>query len=388
MGVLTGKTGGLPVFNNYFSAVRKACSAFAAALLLFLALNMVLGVCASNQKMDTGPSSNPMRKIDSVALLLEQWQRLDRRPNIVMMGSSLLQAPFWSMDKVKDGTICDIFSYRGAKCLERKLEAMGWQSPCVFDFAGPLQMVSDDYIYLDQFLTGDRIPDVVIFGLAPRDFRDFDISSPAKTPPFRRLVNFDNLPKYADLVLPSWKDRLDFAAENSCMMYGKRHYIQRQIEAFLYKLYTLINLPDPKDESKIGFLKPIQILGSVGDQLWQNSLAEYRMRYRDISHKSIGLQMNVLRKAMALCKSRGIRVIVVNMPLSEDNRSLMTSEFYQVYRGKLAISCNAEDATFLDLGDSQEFTRADFWDSSHLGLTGAYKFLDNLCRVVPTSPLQ
>lgn len=373
----------MPVFSNLAFARRKLVSAFAISLLVFLILNVVLGLSAANRKMDTGPTSNPMRKIDSVALLLEQWHKLDRRPNIVLLGSSLLQAPFWSMDKVSDNSICDIFSYRGATSFEKKLKTMGWQSPCVFDFAGPLQMVSDDYIYVDQFLAGDRIPDVVIFGLAPRDFRDFDISSPAKTPPFKRLVTMDNLSRYADLVLPSWKDRLDFGAENACIMYGRRHYMQRQVEAFLYQLYTLIHLPEPKDESKIGFLKPIQILGSVGDQLWENSLAEYRMRYRDIDKKNIDLQMNVLRNAMALCRSRGIKVIVVNMPLSKDNLSLMRADFYQVFRGKLAISCNAEDATFLDLGDSSDFSRSDFWDSSHLGLTGAYKFLDCLCRVIP-----
>uniref|UniRef100_UPI003F5254AF hypothetical protein n=1 Tax=Clostridium thermobutyricum TaxID=29372 RepID=UPI003F5254AF len=89
---------------------------------------------------------------------------------------------------------------------------------------------------------------------------------------------------------------------------------------------------------------------------WKNSAKEYKARYRDIENKDLTVQMGFLQKTLAVCKARDIKVVLVNMPLTDINRELMPASFYSDFRNRLKkLAEQNGNAEFVDLGDASEF---------------------------------
>jgi hypothetical protein len=89
------------------------------------------------------------------------------------------------------------------------------------------------------------------------------------------------------------------------------------------------------------------------------------------------LQMGFLQKLLARCQERGIKVVLVNMPLTDINRDLLPPGFYNdVFRPRVReIAKETGQAEFIDLGDAREFNYVDYWDTSHLNNLGGHKLL-------------
>ena len=86
----------------------------------------------------------------SIDLAVNEFNGLVIRPNIVLLGSSLMMHPFWSMDAKDNSLIPDIFHYHDSLAMRTRLEDAGFKNLQVFNFAIFGQMVSDAYLYVDQ----------------------------------------------------------------------------------------------------------------------------------------------------------------------------------------------------------------------------------------------
>ena len=204
---------------------------------------------------------------------------------------------------------------------------------------------------------------------------------------FKRLVGLKNFDRYAPVFLPRWQDKLDFLATHSCYFYGKRWRLQRETGRAFEKTCSTLGLISsqtlslPQDNEKLrhdGFL-----LSALEGQRWQSSLREYRGRYHNIDKQDLNVQMGFLSKLADLCHQRGVRLVLVNMPLSSDNRALMPNGFYQHFRQSLRhILADKAGVDYIDLGDGHNFAKTDFWDTAHLNQEGGQKLLEQLTPAI------
>lgn len=348
------------------------------AFLIFAAINLALWPLAGGDKQ----AKNLWSGTGSIDLTLNDFNKLENAPEVVLLGSSLMMFPFWSMDCEKDRSLGDIFHHHRSQVLESKLKQEGFASPTVFSFAIFGQMVSDAYIYVNEYLKEDRSPRFLIYGVAPRDFSDYDLPGPMSTNSFKRLVNLSNFNRYAGLYLPGFQDQAEFVLSHACYFYGKRWRFQQELNKGVNKLYEIAGFTIPKsniesEDKKSGFM----LYGST-EERWTNSKNEYERRYRNIGERSLDIQMGFLQKLLDTCHERGIKVILVNMPLTDVNRGIFPPGFYAKFRRELSTKANRSGVRLLDIGDSAEFTHLDFWDTAHLEQAGGHKIVSKLVPIM------
>ncbi len=350
------------------------------AIVLFVVLNMILWQCASEDKVK-GSAKDSLADLwngaGSIDLTVQGFQELTRRPTVVLLGSSLIMHPFWSMDAESNKHIDDIFHHHRSITLEKELASLGCPSERTYSFAVFGEMASDAYIYVEEYLKGAKKPDVLVFGVAPRDFGDSFLTAPMATFTFKKVVGLNNFGRYSNTFLPGWQDKADFVAAHVCYFYGKRWRLQHEIEKGLAKIGGVLGQTS---------FQPVSALSAGGQagwmmtgltkERWEASEKEYRQRYRGIGDKDLSLQFTFLEKLLAVCRERGIKVILINMPLTEINRALLPNDFYSGFRKHLANVANQFPNTqLIDLGESKAFIHEDYWDTAHLGNLGGHKLL-------------
>lgn len=382
------------------------------ALVCFIILNVFLWQVAGQEKKVKGTANDTTMELwsgaGSVDLTVNDFRRLKQRPTIVLLGSSLVMHPFWAMDAELDHGIADIFHYHNSRALTDALAQAKYPGQRVFNMAVFGAMASDAYIYADKFLQGDKKPDYLVLGIAPRDFSDADLPTPMATFTFRKLVNLTNFNRYANMYMPSWQDKADFLATHACFFYGKRWRLQHEVQKAFDKILSpalahntgvagaaLLHDPkganavlshdakliDPQSESKAGFM-----LAGTQNERWLGSAKEYRRRYQNIGDKDLHVQMSFLARILSTCQARGIKVVLMNMPLTALNRSLLPPEFYDRFRTRIkSIASEFTNVSMLDLGDAPEFTNADFWDTAHLNQSGGHKLLRHLAPAIASA---
>lgn len=379
-----------PIVKKTPGSQRLIATAACWALGLFLTVNGVLLSISNEQKPAKSAGQDTPEALwsgtGSIDLAINGLAALKQRPTVMLLGSSLIMHPFWAMDAQSDAHIADIFHYHGSKALESKLAALGAPSQRVYSLAIFGQMVSDAFIYVDGFLKGDKKPDVLLLGIAPRDFSDADLPAPIATFTFKRLVGLENFAKYADSYLPGWQDKADFVATHCCYFYGKRWRLQHEVEKGINKAYAFLGMPTEKaslaqnaDPAKntAGFM-----LTGSNEERWTNSTKEYRRRYHDIANRDLSIQEGFLNKLLAVCAERHIKVVVVNMPLTAANRELLPPGFYQNFCDKIQTIAARPNVKFVDLGASPDFTNDDFWDTAHLNHFGGHKLVDRVAKQI------
>ena len=355
------------------------------AITIFLAINAILFYIDYKQQQSRKPGSsnelNLWNGTESIESMLDVYPRTARHPKVVLAGSSLIVIPNWAMDRAISAAVPDVFHHHYSQELEKELKAAGADKHQVLSIAAMGAMTSDLYLLSDRLLKGEGTPEYLVVGLAPRDFYDYDVPSPMATPAFRRLVELNNFPRYAGSFLPGWKDRVEWLAEHTCFFYGNRARLQRQVDKGVDKTYAFLKLPEDKKEGANAEGGGFKLNGSK-EELFASSKKEYTRRYRGIEAKKLELQLGFLKDLGQLARERQFKLIVVNMPLSEENRSLMPDGFYERYRQMLEDSANASGARLIDLGQSPDFKRDDFLDTAHLNHLGGFKVYQSIVKAV------
>ncbi|MBC7996350.1 MAG: hypothetical protein IAF58_00295 [Leptolyngbya sp.] len=315
----------------------------------------------------------------SVEESINSFKALKANPDVVLLGSSLVMFPFWAMDKANDKTIGDIFHYHGSKALSDSLKNSGVADQKVFSLAVFGQMASDAYLMTNEYLQGDRRPKCIIYGIAPRDFYDHSLPSPMATFSFQKIVNLNNFPKYAGIFLPDFEKKADWIAMHVCYFYGKRWRMQLETDKAIGKAYKAIGIEDQNatkggaESKSAGFL-----MEGSSEERWNNSELEYKGRYKEIAEKDHSLQTSFLSRTLKTMRERGIKIVLVNMPLTQRNLNLLPPGFYQQYRNEIAEAAKMPGVKLVDIGDSPDFTDNDYWDTTHLNHSGGHKLLKHI----------
>jgi hypothetical protein len=361
-----------------------------AAFALFVVLNGLLWMKFPDSEVK-GSASDSNRDLwsgaGSIDITVNGFKALKSAPTVVLLGSSLIMHPFWSMDS-ELGEVGDIFHHHESYRMAHDLGSAGIDKPSVYSLAVFGEMISDAYIYVNDFLKGDKKPQLVVFGIAPRDFSDADLPAPTASFTFKRLVGLKNIGRYASDYMPGWNDQADFTINHTCFLYGKRWRLQHEISKGVNKSLGCVGLnvaepakPEAHSEHA-GFM-----LGGTRQERFDISTKEYTRRYQGIGEKDLSVQLGFLNKIFETCQSRGIKLIVVNMPLTPINRSLMPAGFYDRYRNQVSslVERYADNTKMIDLGQSPVFKDHDYWDTAHLNNLGGHKLLGQIEPLVVSS---
>ncbi len=377
------------------------------ALSIFAAINVGMAQLSAIEQNKSAKAAggdfwtNPVL----IDLAIKEFNAQQPPAKVVLLGSSLVMFPFWAMDASFEHKISDIAHYHKSAALEAALAKSGLANMPVFSLASAGQMSSDTYLYVNEFLKGDRKPEVLVLGIAPRDFSDNNVKSPTATVSFQQIVGLPNFVAYSKTFMPRFEDKAEFVANHSCFFYGRRWRLQKEVDKGIERLsQTIARL------ATFGTVKPVakapqfspeqaQLMAAVNhataggavnsneatallfaaslEQRWNSSAKEYVGRYKGIADRDMTVQLSCLDKTLKICQERGIKVVIVNMPLTAINQKLMPEGFYNRFSTAVQKTSAKYDksVTYLDVSHNAAFQDGDYWDTVHMNHKGGAKLL-------------
>jgi hypothetical protein len=388
-------------FNLPFPDRRKRghFSSFAVAIALFFAVNFGMSFYTP---IDFDPYRFPYQG-------WAWWTFNDLKAskelhNVALLGSSLMVSAVSCCDANHLNKQLDLTTYHKASYLDDKLTSTFAGKFNTYNLSAPGQMPSDAYLTLKGMLTTAHRPEIVIYGVAPRDFIDSRMASPTDTEPFRflnRLVNTD------DCVSGLFRDplgRLEWLINRN--LYVSHHAVDfqmlsgDQVKAILDKAAPVpsgVKAYTYWDRTK---LMPLYKPGEIHSQAiitqptsraqasseWRDNTVEYIERYRHPDRHTYKTQFYFLRKLAQLCKQEKIELILVNMPIAKENIAVLKPEAYLKFVfGLQQFALDHKVATY-DLNDFNHYDKSDYHDYVHLNAFGAKKLFDNLVNTLKNAP--
>lgn len=319
------------------------------------------------------------------------------RPNVVFMGSSLVLVPVAGVDADYLKHPIDGSRHHQSQYFEDQFQKHSGVKVKTFNFGLPGEMPSDAFLITKFLLKGEKRPDVIVYGVGPRDFMDSLLPSPAATDPYQYLSRFGDVTSHKHLIAPEWDQRLNFELGHLFYPYGHSYDISvtadRAVTAALDKI-----LPAPKTDKPYTIAqrrllfpqyKQMEIANNEAcfrpttpeQRTFDNAnMKEYKKRYSRLNWRTFTHQMKFLADLMNTARDRGTQVILISMPITDLNRDLLEKGTWDSYKKSLKVLAQSKGASYLDLGDSKDFTLSDFMDTVHLHSGGGVKLLDKLAE--------
>jgi len=374
---------------------RLLKSSFVLALALFVAVNATLSFWE--------PISWDRYKYPYKGWAWWMMNDLKRSPevhNVALLGSSVMVSSISSCDANYLDRSLDLTGYHKASYLDHKLRTAFGGTFNTFNLAAPGQMPSDAYLALRAMVNTAHRPDVVVYGIFPRDFIDSTLSSAADTEPFkylRRLVNIDDV--YA-AVFKSPFHRLEWWLGRVFYLYGNSMDFQMAAGEGATELMARL-VPRPFNNPPFTWwdrvrLMPAYLPGEVHCQAvmaspadrqtasasWVDNTHEYLQRYRSPDPQVYKTQLNFLKQIARFCKKERIELVVVNMPITAYNIGMLQPGIYNKFVQAMKEEGIRNDFSFYDLCDISRYAQSDYTDAVHLNHFGGAKFVDHLVEML------
>lgn len=384
-----------PKTTSYRSTVSERSRSFQYLSYAFLAFVCVIA-------LDVGARVSfpywPINHYDSPNRSWIYWSVRDfkaqpKAPDIVLMGSSLMLEALNTGDATYLHAPQTVTLHHTSYCLQDDIEKITGKKPSVFSFAIAGQMASDAYAITSTLLKDKSKPNTIVYGIAPRDFMDNTLTNVGSTETFRYLSRVGDLhsafaasnPPFWDTVDNSlsqisflYEHRADFlclqqqAIKNILNLFGKQDYDNYHVPFNLRKI-AMVNLPEDVacNETQVN---------PYGDPPvpYLDNLPEYKQRYAHMNNKMFKNQLLYLGKLLQFGKQQNIRIVLVNMPLTADNVSIMPTGFYDQYLQNVSTLASQNNAQLIDFNDPKLFNRGYFADSAHLNGLGGIRFFELL----------
>ncbi len=368
-------------------------STFALAMLVFLAIN---GALAFFTPFDFDPYKFNYKG-------WAWWTMADLKDNqqvhnVVLLGSSTMVSALAGCDANYLQKPLDLTRYHSASYLADLLAEKNGGKYSTFSLAAPGQMPSDAYLALKAMVATHNRPDVVIYGVAPRDFIDSTLSSPADTEPFKYLTRFIGIDEIAGAVFRDPIAKLDWSMQRLVYLYGAsldfRLATTELATAGLDKI-----LPTPPSATPFSWwdrqkLLPnylpaeIQNTGIMAQPMTEaertfvDNTREYQERYRFPDEHTFKTQFHFLQKLARYCRKERIELIIVNMPITYFNTRMLPDGVYANYMFKLREFAMYEKCTYFNIADFKRYNQQDFHDTVHLNAFGGRKFFDDVVAAI------
>ncbi len=368
---------------------RALASRSVVAVLLFLLVNLAVAGFMVRPQAAASPES---LLADALARAKERsfswWTAsayLDRpaAPDIALIGSSQVGTATFTADAELLGRPMDVLVHRQASTFEADLKRELGRPLTVFNFSQGGFMVSDAYMLSRALFSGPRLPKLAIIGVAPRDFMDNSMASPAETEPFRFYSRAVGLGELSGQAFGDPFAYLQWLLRNRLPLCWVQEELERRWQdttpARHHKRYQNVQaIFDITGDLQPGtMLVPANIRG-----LWMDNTIEYRHRYRLPDPPVYRQELVFFDRLLGYLDGRGIKVLVVGMPSLPSNRALLPESFWASFHEKMAGACARHHAGWLDYSASPVFTRQDYLDTVHLNARGGARFFTMLAKAI------
>lgn len=105
---------------------------------------------------------------------------------------------------------------------------------------------------------------------------------------------------------------------------------------------------------------------------------DYKERYNPPNYNQLASELSELRDIVELCKQSDIRIVLVNMPVSDHNKGLSAPRLREKYLASLRQLSAQMSVPLIDFEDKNIFEERDFLDTVHLSGYGARKMIAQL----------
>lgn len=321
------------------------------------------------------------------------YRRLKHIPETLIFGSSLMLAVVNDGDATYLNRAIDSNLHHQSFCLKDYCESKVAGTHSNFSFAVGGQMASDVYAIAKTLIHSTNSPKLIIWGIAPRDFVDAA---------FREPISSDTA-KYMNKIsqtstIPSEHTSLPFYIEKGLVQISnifarKEDFVSIANEAtgtLLRQLSKTTNIPQVKSLKVADRSAPprnsenrdgkdlITSACTNGSEHLLDNAQEYRTRYIPFRPKSFNRQLQYYEKFLDYVDALKVKVLLVNMPLTSSNISLMPPGIYSLYLNRIKRIARNHSAQFYDFNDGNLFSEKDFLDPVHLNGKGGEKFVQIL----------
>ncbi len=325
----------------------------------------------------------------------------EKAPPVVMFGSSLIGSATFSADTLTVKNFRDCVLDRRAATLEKDLKGHLGAPTEVFNASIPGSMASDAFLISSALFRPDNKPQMVIIGVNPRDFIDNTVTAPADTEPFQffsRYVGLGNLAKVAFGDPFAYLDWTFHQYVPLKRMNAKLAEIASQISRIGQKSNdehprTLVSHLNVKRDilqvfmgGGIDIRKGEWLIPYPMPYGFQDNMPEYMRRYKNSKPALYPAEKRFFNAFLAKLKDQNIKVLVVNMPATFPNRSLLPDSFWHEFRNYLSSSCTKYGADYMDLSDDFRFIVTDYLDTVHLNSAGGTRLFNIIAAKIAASP--
>jgi hypothetical protein len=378
------------------SARRKdRLSTFAVAFSAFVLTNIGLTL---TQPFAFDKFANPLRTWTYWSINDIRTRSL--RPDIALLGSSLMVTAMTEADASYTQQRLDLLDYRDARYLDKLLSTQFGGKCTTMNLAAPGQMPSDAYLTLKAALQSGAQPRMVIYGVAPRDFIDGTLQNAYDTEPFQYLKRVVNIDDIASDIYRSPLDRFDWSLHKSLFGYGNatdlkmscHRLLDTALTGLLFKHETQgISASRLIPNYKFFEMQKGALMAEVPQKdpnahLFIDNLSDYKARYRRPDMQIYKIQMSFVERLCELCNEHGTELVLVNMPITRRNVSLLPPSVHAKYLRDLAALASERNVAFIDQCRFENYQPQDYRDSVHLNGFGGKKFVDYLVRAIKADP--
>lgn len=329
-----------------------------------------------------------------------------KKPEVVFVGSSLLLVPAVRSDDemLQRPTRYDqpyswyIQDYSKAKYFAAQLQKQAGRMLQVDNLGVTGAMVSDVSLIVNKAISVGRKPQLIIYGIAPRDFMNTEISFITRTSTYQLLGDLSCLP---DLLKhqTSFSEMAEFALGNIWHFYSERGDYRALMTNWICQLTghpaTLAEATDgpkvDKHESQPAKLSQAEKVSmsdlATGRVNTLNDLRLYKYRYNPPNLPLLTLQTRYFEELLQACNEAGVPLMVVNMPLTKQNKDLIPAGILDRYRHAINRLTTKHGVKFIDIDLGGGYELTDFEDSCHLNASGGRKLYQQLIAALKDSSL-
>jgi hypothetical protein len=242
-------------------------------------------------------------------------------------------------------------------------------------------------------LLGNNHPQLIVYGLGPRDFLDNLLLSPASTDPYRCLCRYLSKPLILSFIGQDWQPRLNYFFCQHLSLYEQKENIvaglMKEIvlatplpskRMGLEQLHTLLPTYNPMSiRINECLFNPDQ---AIDPDRFTKNLNEYRQRYHQLNWETFTCQTKFYIDFLKLASRSKIKILIAAMPITSINRQLLPEYMYTTYKENLRVLSKLYGANFIDLDEKNCFSDQDFLDTVHLNAAGGTKFLELLSQYI------
>lgn len=328
---------------------------------------------------------------------LPEFMKQGGNPDLLILGSSLVVIPAVRCDDELNGkqTRYDqeyrrtyMNGYNKAQTLQKMLIERMHRPITLANLGIIASMMSDHQLILEKALKSGKKPKLVVCCLAPRDFLDNYRSQVETTPVYQVLADAQFL---QDLIARHAK--LDEILSYATGLIWHYYQVRADYKTIIIgQTATLLNRPsslfmaalasDGKTEAPIAGedtfaesnQKPEKSPNYEAPPNTLEDLNNYKKVYLPINDKCFETQRTYLQKLLKQCQDTHTPVLIVNMPLTRQNKDILPPELWARYFATVKGLCTKYGASYYDADDQAGYTLADFEDSCHMNAQGGKKF--------------